>query len=252
MFSHLRLTLGGKVLNVLSRIGPAGLDYSGRPNKYAHHVILEGDERPEAGPAWLLAQPGFMQWAWEGDARELREGRVPPVGDRPGGVARAWHALSGDGGWAGVLAESFLADPKRPVLLFFRPGMDLLPLIVDAVALLPPARRWDVDFSTYFTGLQQGASCVWRAVLEGSPEAENARRLPGALVVDLTNQLGRATGGALVHWARTGERAALQPEFPVPSSDVGRRIPNLPVERAGGSSRARGQTPALPLNAGKL
>ena len=47
-FSHLRLTIGGKMVSVLSRIGPAGLDYSGRPNKYAHHVVLEGAERPKA------------------------------------------------------------------------------------------------------------------------------------------------------------------------------------------------------------
>jgi hypothetical protein len=250
VFSHLRLTLGGKVVNVLSRIGPAGQDYSGRPNKYAHHVVVEGDERPEAGPAWLLAQPGFMQLAWEGDARELQAGRVPPAGDCPGGTARAWQAVCGDGGWAGVLAESFLADPKRPVLLFFRPGMELLPLFVEALALLPPARRWDVDFSTYFTGLQQGVSCTWRALLEGSAEAESSRRLPGALVLDLTNRMGHATGLALVHWARTGERAAHLPDVPVPGSDIGRRVPNLPVERAGGSSRARGQAPALPSTPG--
>src|SRR5262245_33914089 len=31
--SHLRLNSSGNVLEVLSRIGPAGLDYSGRPNK---------------------------------------------------------------------------------------------------------------------------------------------------------------------------------------------------------------------------
>jgi hypothetical protein len=46
-FVHVRLTVGGHVQEVLSRIGPAGLDYSGRPNKYAHHVILEPGERPE-------------------------------------------------------------------------------------------------------------------------------------------------------------------------------------------------------------
>ena len=28
-------------MSVLSRIGPSGMDYSGRPNKYAHHVVLE-------------------------------------------------------------------------------------------------------------------------------------------------------------------------------------------------------------------
>src|SRR6516225_3355805 len=50
-FSHIRSTLGGRSVSVLSRIGPAGLDYTGRANKYAHHVVLEVDERPEAGPA---------------------------------------------------------------------------------------------------------------------------------------------------------------------------------------------------------
>ena len=137
VFSHLRLTIGGKVVSVLSRIGPAAMDYSGRPNKYAHHVVLEGSERPEGGPAWLLSQPGFMQGAWEGEPREIPAGRTPPQGDRPPGVAHAWQALTGDGGWAGVLAESFLADSRRAVFLVFRPGMDLLPLFVEALAFYP-------------------------------------------------------------------------------------------------------------------
>src|SRR5271156_4781097 len=105
LFSQLRLTVAGKAVSVLSRIGPAGLDYSGRPNKYAHHVVLEGNERPEGGPAWLLTQPGFMQAAWDGEPREIPAGRIPPRGDRPPGVAGSWQTLTGDGGWAGVLAE---------------------------------------------------------------------------------------------------------------------------------------------------
>src|SRR5215472_13036043 len=56
-YVHVKLKVGGHVHDVLSRIGPAGLDYSGRPNKYAHHVILEPAERPAGGPAWLLSQP---------------------------------------------------------------------------------------------------------------------------------------------------------------------------------------------------
>ena len=194
VFSHLRLTIGGKAVSVLSRIGPAGLDYSGRPNKYAHHVVLEGAERPEGGPAWLLSQPGFMQGAWEGEPREIPAGRTPPQGDRQPGVARAWQALTGDGGWAGVLAESFLADSRRTVFLVFRPGMDLLPLFVEALALLPASRRWDVDFSTYFNQLPQGVTCAWRGVLEGSDEAKNARRLPNALVLDLCHAAGPCRG----------------------------------------------------------
>ncbi len=205
-FSHIRLSLGPRTMSVLSRIGPAGLDYTGRANKYAHHVVLEPNERPEGGPAWLLSQPGLLQSTWEGEPRVLTESRPVLRGDRPAGIAQTWQALTGDGGWAGMLAESFLADPRRPVFLVFRPGMELLPLFVEAIALLPTSRRWEVEFSTYLTQLPNGVSCPWRGVLEGSAEARNAGRLPNSLVIDLCRPAGRVQGGALVHLARTGER----------------------------------------------
>ena len=147
-------------------------------------------------------------------------------------MARAWQALTGDAGWAGVLAESFLADPRRPVFLVFRPGMELLPLFVEAMALLPPSRRWDVEFSTYFNQLPQGVNCTWRGVLEGSPEAENARRLPNALVLDLCQPLGRADGGALVHIAGVANASLQQPLGMLVQSGTGRHIPRIPHEPA--------------------
>jgi hypothetical protein len=92
------------------------------------------------------------------------------------------------------------------VFLVFRPGIELLPLFAEAIALLPDARRWDVEFSSYLTTLPPGISCNWRGVLDGSPQAKSARRLPNALILDLGRHLGRAQGGGLVHLARTGER----------------------------------------------
>lgn len=203
---HVKFSVGGKLLHVLSRAGPAGLDYSSRPNKYAHHVVLDPSETPQGGPAWLLRQPGFMETEWVGEPRGLPTGRVPPRGDRPPGIATAWQAKSGDAGWAGALAEAFLVDPGRPVYLVFQPGMELLPLFEEAIALLPPARRWDVEFSTYFTQLPPGISCPWRGVLDGSSDAAQAVRLPGALVIDLCRPMAPAGGGSLVHLARTAER----------------------------------------------
>jgi hypothetical protein len=231
-FSHLRLTIAGKTMSVLSRIGPAGLDYTGRPNKYAHHLVLEGTERPEGGPAWLLSQPGFMQDAWDSEPREIPVGRAPFNGDRPPGMAHAWQALTGDGGWAGVLAESFLTDSRRTVFLVFRPGMDLLPLLVEALALLPASRRWDVDLSTYFSQLTQGVGCAWRGVLDGSADAKNARRLPNSLVLDLCQAIGQAPGGPLVHLARTGETVAEQSGGPITAFGAGRHIPRIPQRPA--------------------
>ena len=146
----------------------------------------------------LATEPARL--SCKGRGRESRarfpSGRTPLQGDRQPGMARAWQALIGDGGWAGVLAESFLADPRRTVFLVFRPGMDLLPLFVEALALLPASRRWDVDFSTYFNQLPQGVSCTWRGVLDGSDEVKNAGRLPNALVLDLCRALGHARGSA--------------------------------------------------------
>lgn len=208
VYSHHRLSLGGRSYSILSRIASAGLDYTSRSNKYAHHVVLDPDERPPGGPAWLLSQPGFMETAWRGDPRLLDAGRVPPQGDRSGGVAHAWAALTGDAGWAGVLAESFLADPQRPALLIFEPGMDLLPLYVEALALLPPSRRWDVEFSTYFTQLPSGLSCSWRGLVAESAEAKTARRLPNALVFDLREKSASSSAGRLATFARTGSAAA--------------------------------------------
>ena len=233
--AHVKLSIAGRHLHVLSRIGPAGLDYSSRPNKYAHHVVLEPGEGPRAGPAWLLAQPAFVESIWHGEPRVLPAGRVPPAGDRPAGVAHNWKMRTGDAGWGGVLAEAFLADPRRPAYLVFRPGTDLLPLFEEAIALLPASRRWDVEFSTYFAQLPPGISCSWRGVLEGTEEASRPRRLPGVLVIDLAGTLGRAQGGALVQLARSGEPTNLPDAYGAMHPPVGtavNAVPPLPAARS--------------------
>lgn len=201
-FAHVRISAGGKTYTVVSRIGPAGLDYTERPNKFAHHVVLDPAELPAGGPAWLLRQPGFLEARWDGQVQVLAAGRATPRGDMAPEVCRSWQALTGDAGWGGVLAEAFQADPTRFVYLVFDPGMDLLPLLAESLALLPPEQRWEVTFSTYFTGLPQGAQCLWRCVPRGSPEAKGARQFPGALILDLGQELGAARGGPLVARAR--------------------------------------------------
>ena len=114
-------------------------------------------------------------------------------------LSRRLHSLeqaTGDAGWAGVLAEAFLADPRRLVYVIHDPGDDLLPLFAEAQGLLPAQRRWDLTFSTYFTSLPQGQSCVWRGVVRGSPEALQASRLSQSLILDLASPLGMAEGGS--------------------------------------------------------
>ena len=100
----------------------------------------------------------------------------------------------GDAGWAGYLIEAFIKQPTRPVFLVFAPepgvGDELLGLLGEAIALLPPAQRWQVTFNTYFTSLPPGATCLWRCCLAGSPAAAAVQHGTwggGALVLDLTD-----------------------------------------------------------------
>lgn len=232
-FSHVKLNAGGRTYSVLSRVADYGQDYSGRTNKLAHHVALQTSEFVSGGPAHLLAQPRFMESNWDGDPCILPVGR-PAKQTRPAslGVCRNWQDMTGDAGWAGVLAEAYLKDPQRAVYIVFEPGMDLLPLISEAICLLPENRRWDVTFSTYFTTLPRSATCHWRCVLAGSKEANESRRFVQALRIDLTEPLERATGGALVDQARSGQRAR-PTSPPVPSAAVSADIEYFEVVNSG-------------------
>lgn len=217
--SHLVLSSGGRSWHLLSRVCDAEFDYSQRTNKLAHHVLLDANELPQAGPAWLLGQPGFMQTGWDGQPRVLPSGRLPPMLDAPPQVCQRWAQLCGDAGWGGVLAETGASG--RPAVLVFRPGVDPLGLICEALALLPPAERWKVSFSTYYTRLPAGVDCQWRCVLEGSPEAAPSSRPPQALVIDLARPGPLAARGPWVQAACAGsvvrapqgggKTAALQP-----------------------------------------
>ncbi len=215
---HLRLQITGRVQHILSRIRAADLDHTQRSNHYAHHLVLDDAPLPEGGPAWLLLQPGVMERAWSGSPRILDATRAIPAGSRPPAVCEEWAARVGDAGWAGVVAESLLARPDRIIYLVFQPGIELLPLVDEVFALLPPERRWRINFSTYYTsGLPADVPCLLRGVLAGSDEAKHARRIPDALVIDLQNRLPPATGGDLVRLARTGKpRVVAEPEIEPP------------------------------------
>jgi hypothetical protein len=207
VWSHVKLNAGGRAYHVLSRIADFGLDFSQRGNKLAHHIALEPSELVACGPAAVLEVPGTMDRSWNGQPRLLPAGRPLRSVSRPPAICNAWWTLAGDAGWAGEVAESFLQTPDRPVYIEFAPGMDLLPLMDEAIGLLPADRRWDVTFSTYFTSLPPGVTCAWRGVLSGSPEAVQVREISRALYINLCEPVRAATGGNLVQLARIGRSA---------------------------------------------
>ena len=141
-FAHRRLTLGGKTVSVLSRVAFCGFDHTGRTNKLAHHLVLDRAEWVPGGPAWLLRQPQVLLERWDGEPRHLDAEPRLPAGDPGPAVAASWGTLTGDPGWAGALAETADGTTPRQAFLVFEPGLDVLPLIAEAIALLPPEMRW--------------------------------------------------------------------------------------------------------------
>lgn len=239
VLAHYRVNVQGKNYDVMTRVCAAGLDHTQRTNKFAHHVVLEATELPSAGPAWLLRQPGFLESAWDGQVRQLPAGRTAPRGDSPPAICRTWQEWTGDAGWAGVLAETFLRDPQKPAYLLYQAGQDPLPLLAEALALIPADQRWQVTFSTYFTSLPPGLSCAWRCVPKEAPEAVQARQTPGALVLDLGRGMGAASGDGLVEGARTGKPGKFVPGTAIAAA--GSRVPSSPLP---GAPRPRAGLPA--------
>jgi len=244
--SYCDFRLGGERYFVLSRLAFAGFDYTQRSNKIAHHVVLTADELPLEGPAWLALQEGVFETTWSGEPRLLPERESAPHSPRPLRPARHWQETVGDAGWAGILAERLLEEPPVPTAMLFQPGMPVIQLVDEAMALLPPEARWETNFSTYQTDVPAGVTYQWRALLPDSPLLGEVRRNRRLVVLDLTHSLEMASGAHLVECARTGvdpwprpdipsETHAPQAELPAPSQPVGHPVrrpgPQSPVPR---------------------
>lgn len=237
-WGHYFLRISGRTEHVLSRVSDCELDYTGRSNKLAHHMVI--DASCPAGPAWLVGQPGWMIGQWDGQLEQFATVRKAPPERRAAGRCAAWEAATGDAGWGGVLAESFLADPERKVFIIYRPDQHILPLIEEAIALLPENRRWEVTFATYGAALPKTVECAWTGVVAGSPEVQQSRRFVNALRIDLTAPMPRAQGGTLVELARTGRTS--RPHSPTSSRVGAHLLPPVPTA-ASAESLSRGMVP---------
>ncbi|WP_417386436.1 hypothetical protein [Gimesia sp.] len=204
-YSHLKIQIGGRGYHVLSRIADAGQDYTQRSNKLAHHVALDQSEIIPVGPAAILATEGFSCTQWDGKVQLVPPRKVPAPPIAPSGPCQAWKQVSGDAGWAGVVANQLLTNADKPVSVIFPKGTDTLSLVCEVFSLLPEDKRWRTTFSTYFTKLPAGLDCQLRFVLDETGEATALRRHPHALVIDLAKPATVSENNPLISLARTGE-----------------------------------------------
>jgi len=236
-FAHTRVALAGRTQSVLSRVAFAGADYSGRTNKIAHHFVLGDEELLPGGPAWMMGEmaDGVFRSEWSEKPREFPPRRLDGLvrsRSRAPRPARRWEQVAGDAGWAGALAEAIRARRDALVFVVYKPGLDLLPLFEESLAVLPPAERWSVCFATYFTAAPADCHYHWRGVLAGSKAAATASRFPNALVIDLTGPLARPADTPFAEAARAGEVVEGPAEAAVAVSGRGMRGFALPAAAA--------------------
>jgi hypothetical protein len=240
-FHRVTKTFAGPV-SVLGRIVDAGVDFSNRSNKLAHMVVLEaadvGQVASSTPAAVLAAVEGRLATTWPGPAEERRE-PFSIAGVQASQPARCglWQQVMGDAGWAGVLAER--AVRGQATLIIGRDSSPescrrMLALFQEALAIVPPAKRWGVTFDTA-TLAPEGV--LWRGTYAGSPESQTAQ--PGVLVIDLARPQPipqNLEAGELVTIAREGPP---RPVMPKPgAAGIGSQAPPAPGGSQPSSSAA--------------
>ena len=186
-WSYLQIRADNKTYYVLSRIADSGADHTLRSNRLASHLILQSRELTScsAGPAAIM-QGGEIISSYNGSAREVPERVLKPYSAQSPKVCQRWKQLTGDAGWAGLLAESVMSNKSAYVI--YNPGTDLLPLFAEAINLIPASFRWKATFSTYYSSQVERYNCLWRGIVIGSPSA-NAIPQGDYVVIDLTKPL---------------------------------------------------------------
>ncbi|MDR1923234.1 MAG: hypothetical protein LBQ66_02575 [Planctomycetaceae bacterium] len=151
--------------------------------------------------------------------------------DFPNTPCPVWEQLTGDAGWGGVLAET--ARRSQNAAVIFPQGLNILPLFVEALAILPAQYIWNVTFTTCSFDKNQNTTdqknntaenqshkiqshnnntCQWNGVLANSPEAKSLENRNDILIIDLTRRSLETPEGIYVKFARTGEENDLPDE----------------------------------------
>lgn len=217
-YVHYTSTIGGKRLHIFGRISNAELDYTGRSNLIAHLVAAgERELKGVDNSAKVLQRIKWISsWPVRGEPRKITEREQVKI--QTGGAAapsrcEQWGNFTGHPGWGGVLAESYLNRKYRQAAIiipkqFIKDGgraEDLLDLVSESLNLLPPRKRQEVNFSTYFTdNLPQSIRCHWVFVAQGTDVATQAQRDPRILTIDLSADLGTPPASDYVDVATSG------------------------------------------------
>ena len=150
--------VGGAAWPVLTCVTRCGADWSGRPNRVAHHLVLEPGDRCIDGPIALARTFRFAEDPPEVGLRSAPSlDRAPSLDGAPSrdGAPSLPRGKRGDGAtgtidpaWFEVIADRVSGPHASRVVVRLPSGLDPLSLVAAVTALVEPRRRWAVQWST--------------------------------------------------------------------------------------------------------
>ncbi len=240
-FSYRKIRYGALVFRVLSRIGYAGLDYSGRTNKLAHHVLQEEGEFEDSpyGPCGYFLAEGNFYSAWDRGPELLSARCLKPPAAPESCLARTWAARKGDAGWAGAVAAKLAGIihsrevGDEAVYLEYPPELpprEVLQMVAEVMVLLQPELQMRATFDTYFIQPLLGVETLLRCGLIDNPVLQTMHRLKPQNIISLTGREtlpAELTDDPYVRVARGEVPPEISPD-PVPAEASSAPVPSSP------------------------
>lgn len=196
VYSHRKLNCLGRVWHVLTRAQEAGVDYTGRNNYIAHHIVVsEAEIQFLPNPAEILACYSGWCLSWSGEPRFIDAPDLCFTAIPPRLPAQTWRELFSDAGAASVMLS------QTSEIGVGRSDADLaLRLFAESIALVRnPLDAWEITFTTRFFSSENPADFIWRGVQSNS-------RLEGKLKADISSRTCIAIlENRAAEYARTGE-----------------------------------------------
>ena len=168
----------GSRYHVLSRMQDAGLDFTGRTNFIAHHLIFTPEELRDfpTPPIILLKWPGWVN-KWQGEPALLENEDWSEISNHAGFTlipAKNWQLITGDAINGYALLESqpgvlFLVDSisNEQVLTLFAESMELLE--VRDTRRNFRTTSWQYTFTTSIQEQDNLADFRWRCLKSNNP-----------------------------------------------------------------------------------
>jgi len=216
------MDLRGARYHVLTRIQDAGLDFTGRTNFLAHHLVFTPEEIRQfpAPPTILLYWPGWVQ-SWTKEPELLEREDWTSLAALPAAAlpAKNWQALTGDAVHGYGLLEAragraFRVDrlPEAQILALFSESLELL-------ELRDPRRDfrasgWQYTFTTSLQEQDNPADFRWRCLHADNPAASrfagpDCRELADTRAARVTDEETRLaqTGRQVPQWITQPQNA---------------------------------------------